>query len=110
MAANQIDAVAAEVPANQVAAVGTLSSEPAWREVSGGERLEFRVAVPRSPSGKDVIECFLLPGKLAARLESVALGRALSIQGELRSRYWSSGGRVVSRLQVQVNSMRILPK
>ena len=110
MVVNEIVTEDREVSANQVSVVGLLASEPTWREISGSERLEFRVAVPRSPGGKDVIECFLLPGKLATKLSSTALGRALSLEGELRSRYWSSGGRVVSRLQVQVNTLRILPK
>lgn len=98
------------VSANTVGIVGHLAAGPSWRELTDGSRLEFRISVPRARGGKDVIECFVPSGKLAARLEAVPVGRAISVQGELRSRYWSSGGRVVSRLQVEVTGLRVLPK
>lgn len=70
----------------------------------GDDEVSWRVRVPRGGGGHDQIPC---RAPASARWASkLAAGDVVELEGELRSRFWRSGGSTQSRVEVEVTHLK----
>jgi single-strand DNA-binding protein len=115
---------------NEIVVVGELTPpmEPR-RRADGHEVLTFRVAV-RSPatttlsrdptptgsrdttaSGRrDILDCVVSSAAVRRRLETYRPGDVIELAGSLRHRFWNTAGRVQSRYEVEVGTLKRLAR
>lgn len=100
---------------NIVELSGTVSQEPTER-ILADERsvLNWRIKVLRDEHGSDSVPCVLETDQvtkgLIAKVRNLELGQSIAITGQLRSRYWQSGGASSSRLEIEVQSLKKVSK
>lgn len=98
------------------------------RRPDGGEVLTFRVAVrtptagdgrdatresPRAPGPtgrRDILDCVVGPAAVRRRLEACLPGDVIELSGALRHRFWNTAGRVQSRYEIEVVTLRRLAR
>lgn len=94
---------------------GRLAGVTAVELPSGDEAVTFRVVIdrPRERRGEerrrvDAIECIAWSAGVRRRLIAWHDGDLVEVEGELRRRFWRSGGGVASRTEVVAASARRL--
>jgi single-strand DNA-binding protein len=90
---------------NSVSLSGLLTEPGQERELAGGVhvvRWTLRVARGAGRSGSDLIDCVALDPVLQGRALSWAAGSELAVDGALRRRFFRSGGRTATRVEVEV--------
>lgn len=98
------------------------------RRPDGSKVLTFRVAVrtptagggrgaaPASPRGlgptgrRDILDCVVGPATVRRRLEACLPGDVIELSGPLRHRFWNTAGRVQSRYEIEVVTLRRLAR
>lgn len=110
---------------NEIVVVGELIApvEPRCR-TDGREVLTFRVAVrapttspgadSRAPDAgeggaagrRDTLDCVVISTAMRRRLELYHPGDIVELSGALRHRFWSTAGRVQSRYEIEVSSLK----
>jgi single-strand DNA-binding protein len=111
---------------NDVVVVGELTPPVEARErADGAQVLSFRVAVrsptagnvrdpasrePNPSSRRDILDCVVSSGALRRRLESYRPGDVLELAGSLRHRFWNTAGRVQSRYEIEVDTLKRLAR
>ncbi|HYH34373.1 MAG TPA: single-stranded DNA-binding protein [Nocardioides sp.] len=100
-------------PGNQVQLCGRVSGDPEERELPSGDRMwSFRVVVPRErPRGRqtvDVLDCAVWSGRARRTVARWCDGDQVEVAGELRRRFFRSGGATASRVEVEVTSARLI--
>jgi single-strand DNA-binding protein len=105
---------------NQVELVGRVSGDPTRRTLpSGDEVVQLRVVVRRLHEGVDTLDVTVGPAppagarrrpgqsgrRLLATAERLADGDRVRIAGELRRRWWGSGGHRQSRVEVRAHHL-----
>ena len=98
------------------------------RRTDGREVLAFRVAVrssgngeggdpappgSREPGGagrRDVLDCVVSATAVRRRLETYRAGDVVELSGPLRHRFWNSAGRIHSRYEIEVVTLRRLTR
>ena len=99
-------------PGNEVHLCGRVSGAPEEREMPSGDRMwSFRIVVPREhPRGRqtvDVLDCAAWAGRVRRTVAGWGEGDEVEIRGELRRRFFRSGGSTASRVEVEVTSARL---
>ena len=112
---------------NEIVVVGDLTApvEPR-RRADGQEVLTFRVAVrspatgagrdaastgsrdPNTPGRRDILDCVVSSGAVRRRLETYHPGDVIEMTGSLRHRFWNAAGRVQSRYEIEVDTLKRL--
>jgi single-strand DNA-binding protein len=111
---------------NEVVVVGKLAPpvEPRQR-ADGSEVLTFRVAVrsptagsgrdpaarePNASGRRDILDCVASSAAIRRRLESYRPGDVVELAGCLRHRFWNTAGRVQSRYEIEVDTLKRLAR
>jgi single-strand DNA-binding protein len=117
---------------NEIVVVGELTPpvEPR-RRADGQEVLAFRVAVRSpvitavsrdrdpSPTGsrdtagpgrRDILDCVVSSTAVRRRLETYRSGDVVELVGSLRHRFWNTAGKVQSRYEVEVGTLKRLAR
>ncbi len=90
---------------NSVSLSGILTEPGEERELAGGVhvvRWTLRVARGGGRTGSDLIDCVVPDPVLQGRALSWPPGSELSVDGALRRRFFRSGGRTATRVEVEV--------
>jgi single-strand DNA-binding protein len=90
---------------NSVSLSGLLTEQPEERELAGGVnvvRWTLRVFRGAGRAGSDLIDCVALDPVLQARALSWTPGSEFAVDGALRRRFFRSGGRTATRVEVEV--------
>lgn len=98
---------------NQVQLCGRVSGAPEERQMPSGDRMwSFRLVVPRTrPRGRqtvDVLDCAAWSARTRRTVAGWSDGDQVEVSGELRRRFFRSGGGTASRVEVEVTSARII--
>ena len=100
---------------NEVRLVGRVSVEPEGRELPSGDTIwTFRVVVPRAPAevrphqSVDALECVVWAGRVKRSVRGWHAGDVVEVSGQLRRRFFRSGGTVASRVEVQVTAGQLI--
>ena len=104
---------------NQVMLVGRVSADPEQRELPSGDLLGVcRLVVPRTevrvlPSGKksssvDVVDLAAWGPRARRSMAGWRAGDEVAVEGSLRRRFYSAGGRTASRVEVELSSGRLV--
>lgn len=100
---------------NEVRLIGRISQEPESRELPSGDTIwTFRVVVPRAPAAVrphqsvDALECVVWSSRLKRSVRAWRAGDVVEVSGQLRRRFYRTGGAAVSRVEVEVASGRII--
>jgi len=112
------DATAESGPAegcNEVVLQGRVSAAAEERVLPSGDAVwTFRVVVPRGDQrGRatiDTIDCAVWAGRARRTVAGLAAGDQVSVTGALRRRFFRAGGATVSRVEVEVATLRVLRK
>jgi len=112
------DATAEGGPAegcNEVVLQGRVSVAAEERVLPSGDAVwTFRLVVPRGDQrGRatiDTIDCAVWSGRARRTAAGLAAGDQVSLTGALRRRFFRSGGATVSRVEVEVATLRVLRK
>lgn len=106
---------ATEVAENAVRLVGRVSGVPEERVLPSGDRVAVaRVVVPRASGGRrtkqrvDVVDCAAWTARARRSVVRWASGDTVAVEGALRRRFYRSGGRTASRVEVEINRCRRL--
>ena len=109
---------------NEVVVVGELAPpvEPR-RRADGSEVLTFRVAVrspeigrdpaarDQNPAGRrDILDCVVSSTAVRRRLATYRPGDVVELAGSLRHRFWNTAGRVQSRYEIEVGTLKRLAR
>lgn len=114
---------------NEILVVGELTPpvEPRQR-ADGQEVLTFRVAVrgaasvtgrdspptgsrDATPAGRrDILDCVVSSTAMRRRLETYRPGDVVELAGSLRHRFWNTGGRIQSRYEIEVGTLKRLAR
>ena len=100
--------------ANEVRLVGRLSQAPEERVLPSGDAVwTFRVVVPRPAGGRtrqrvDALDCAVWGGRVRASVPTWTADDVVEVTGQLRRRFFSTGGPPVSRVEVEVTSGRLV--
>ncbi|MFC5730981.1 MULTISPECIES: single-stranded DNA-binding protein [Nocardioides] len=108
-----------DVTVNEVRLVGTLSAGPQVRELPSGDALcVCRLVVPRTdvrvlPSGRrgpsvDVVDLAAWAPRPRRSMAGWQAGDEVEVAGALRRRFYRSGGRTASRVEVEIRSGRVV--
>ena len=92
--------------ANSVFLTGTLAEPGEERELAGGVhvvRWTLRVARGEGRTGTDLIDCVALDAPLQERALCWMPGSVLAVEGALRRRFFRSGGRTATRVEVEAH-------
>ena len=101
-----------QVPSDQESAVNavflaaTLTGPAEERELAGGVKVvRWTVRVLRGPGrvGTDLIDCVALDDDLQLRALTWPQGSALFIEGAIRRRFFRTGGRTTTRVEVEAH-------
>lgn len=100
---------------NLVEISGTVSQEPSERVLADDRTvLNWRIKVLRDESGSDSVPCVLelsqVPNSVITKVRNLEIGQSVAISGQIRSRFWQSGGASSSRLEVEVHSLKKVSK
>jgi single-strand DNA-binding protein len=104
--------VAPALPRNDVALQGTLTEPGEERTLAGGANVvRWTLRVPRGADlgGSDLIDCVALDDELRQRALAWPQGLALTVLGALRRRFFRSGGRTTTRVEVEVHEVTEWP-
>ena len=64
-----------------------------------------------SPSGRrDILDCVVSSTAIRRRLETYHPGDVLELAGSLRHRFWNTAGRVQSRYEIEVGTLKRLAR
>jgi len=103
-----------EAPAehrNEVVVVGRVTTGPADRGLpSGDEITTWRVTVDRPGDGRDVIDCTAWTARVRRSAAAWERGDVVEITGALRRRFFTAGGALASRSDVEVTTARRLTR
>jgi single-strand DNA-binding protein len=111
---------------NNVVVAGELTPPVEARQrADGSQVLSFRVAV-RSPTAgnvrdpasrdpnpagrRDILDCVVTSGALRRRIGSYRPGDVVELTGSLRHRFWNTAGRVQSRYEIEVDTLKRLAR
>ena len=72
---------------------------------SGEEIVEFRISVSPEGGSKSSLEITTRDRALLRRARSLKVGSTVAVQGELRRRFWRSGGATSTRLDIEAHSL-----
>lgn len=96
-----------EEPAFNAVFLSGILTEPAEeRELAGGVivvRWTLRVRRGSGRVGSDLIDCITMDSELQQRALAWPAGCALSIEGAIRRRFFRTGGRTTTRVEVEVS-------
>lgn len=95
---------------NSVVLTGYIASDLVERELADGSTVtQWRFKVPRiSESGSDSIPCSTTTSAVLRVLQNANTDVAYEADGEIRSRFWNSGGVTGSRVEVNVTKLKKL--
>lgn len=98
---------------NRVRLVGRVSGAPEERVLPSGDRVwVFRVVVARDrPHGRqrvDALECAAWSARTRRSVARWAEGDEVEVEGALRRRFYRAGGATVSRVEVEVETARVI--
>ncbi|QIG43418.1 single-stranded DNA-binding protein [Nocardioides anomalus] len=103
---------------NEVRLVGVLGREPATRELPSGDRLmtvQVNVQRPPLPAGQeqpkqrvDPIDCAVWTARLQRSVEKWHEGDLVEVSGAVRRRFFQAGGTLASRVEVEVDRVRLI--
>jgi single-strand DNA-binding protein len=98
---------------NEVHLVGRVSGTPEERSLPSGDQLwVFRVVVERGqPHGRqrvDALECAAWSRRAQRSVSRWSDGDVVEVEGELRRRFFRTGGGTQSRVEVEVVAGRII--
>jgi single-strand DNA-binding protein len=102
------------IAVNEVRLVGKLSRSPEERVLPSGDTLwTFRIVIPRAAGGRsrqavDTIDCAVWGGRVRQYLPSWSTDDVVEVSGSVRRRFYSRGGTVASRVEVEVAAGRIV--
>jgi single-strand DNA-binding protein len=94
---------------NAVSLFGVLAEPGEERTLAGGlPVVRWTLRVPRGPelTGSDLIDCVALDADLQQRALSWPQGLGLELDGALRRRFFRTGGRTTTRVEVEVHEVR----
>ena len=90
-------------PVNDVAVVGRISSVGEVVTLpSGSQVLSVRVVVPRADGRSDVFDCSAWTAALRRKAVSWRIGDVVSIEGQMRRRFWRVGTIPSSRWDLEI--------
>lgn len=97
---------------NQVELQGHLSRPPEQKVLPSGDTVwSFRVVVPREEGarpGVDWVDCSAWTARLKRSVATWAEGDVVEVRGALRRRFFRAGGNLVSRVEVEASSARVI--
>src|SRR6478735_9162220 len=113
---NQKTSPAAETDAvNEVRLVGRVSQPPEERVLPSGDSLwTFRVVVPRPPGAAqrrqtvDALECTAWSARARRSVAAWSADDVVEVVGAVHRRFYRSGAAVGSRVEVEMNSGRLI--
>ena len=119
MSTKKVTSKGARQAGNEVRLVGAVSGEPEVRALPSGDELcVARVVVPRSTvraraDGRkgpsvDVIDCCAWDARPRRSVGRWRPGDEVEVTGALRRRFYRSGGRTASRVEVEVTLARVV--
>ena len=92
---------------NAVLLVGALIEPAERRELAGGVpvvRWTLRVPRGEGQSGSDLLDCVALDDDLQQRALSWPVGLPVSVSGAIRRRFFRTGGRTTTRVEIEAQS------
>jgi len=90
-------------PVNDVAVVGRISSVGEVVTLpSGSQVISVRVVVPRADGRSDVFDCSAWTAVLRRKVASWRIGDVVSLEGQMRRRFWRAGTIPSSRWDVEI--------
>jgi single-strand DNA-binding protein len=102
-----------EEPAlNAVFLSGVLTEPGEERDLAGGVKVvRWTLRVPRGVGrvGNDLIDCLAVDPELQLRALAWPTGSALVVEGAIRRRFFRTGGRTTTRVEVEVHLVTELP-
>jgi single-strand DNA-binding protein len=88
---------------NYVELTGNLIGVPEIHVTTEGvEIIQWRLKVAREDAGNDSIPCVSRVAKVRKLVTRLKENKEIEIQGEVRSRFWRSGGVTQSRVEIDV--------
>ena len=99
---------------NKVMLTGRVAGAPEERELpSGGALVAFRLIVDRDStstrpldgSNVDVIDCVARERHFRDAVINVKPNAVLSVEGQLRRRFWRAGAAAASRVEVEITAV-----
>jgi single-strand DNA-binding protein len=99
---------------NTVCLRGRLSVDPEERTLPSGDSVWlFRVVVPRGGRARsrqtvDALECAVWGGRVRRSVATWRAGDVVAVRGALRRRFFQTGGGTASRVEVEVDSGRLI--
>jgi len=100
---------------NEVTLRGRVSVAPEEKVLPSGDSVwVFRLVVPRAaPRGRttvDTLDCAVWRGRPRRTVAGLAAGDVVAVTGALRRRFFKAGAGAASRVEVEVDSLRVLRK
>ncbi len=96
---------------NQIRLVGVVADAGEERELAGGIHvIRWSLRVPRGGGrgGSDLIDCVAYAQPLQSLALQWRVGTVVSVEGALRRRFFRSGGRTATRVEVEAQSAEVL--
>jgi single-strand DNA-binding protein len=105
--------VAPDLPVivNSVILAGTIVVAGEFKPIAGDiEAVQWTMKVPRGPgrSGHDQFDCLALESVLQQQALAWAVGTPITVEGALRRRFFRTGGRTVTRIEVEADQVTLL--
>jgi len=103
-----------DADANRVRLRGRLSTDPTKRTLPSGDSVWlFRVVVPRGGAARgrqsvDALECAVWAGRVRRSVATWLAGDIVEVEGAMRRRFFRSGGSTGSRVEVEVDTGRLI--
>ncbi len=97
------------VGGNAVFLTGTLTEPAERRELAGGVPVvRWTLRVPRGagrsgPAGSDLLDCVALDDEMQDRALGWPIGLPLTVTGAIRRRFFRTGGRTATRVEIEVD-------
>lgn len=102
-------------PVNEVSLVGRISQDPEERVLPSGDVLRtFRLLVGRaerrrgSRQSVDVLDCAVWGGRVFRSVARWRAGDVVEVSGAIRRRFYRGGGAAASRVEIEVESGRVI--
>ena len=91
---------------NLVDLIGEVSEVPTEVTLPSGEEIiEIRLVVSPTGSSKSSLDVIVRDRSLMRRARGLKAGNTIAVQGELRRRFWRSGGSISTRLDIEADSL-----